>query len=712
MGRKVVLATCVLNQWAMDFTGNLERIRQSIKQAKEKGARFRVGPELEITGYGCSDHFLESDTTLHSWQVLAALLKDPICEDIVCDLGMPVMHKDVVYNCRVTFLNKKILLVRPKMAMCDDGNYRETRWFMAWAKERIVEDHYLPRMITDITGQHTVPFGDGVLALKDTCIGSETCEELWMPGSPHIPQGLDGVEIFTNASGSYHELRKLRTAYTLVESASMKSGGVYMYANMRGCDGERVYYSGGGCIALNGEIVAMGNQFHLAEVDIRTYRNKIRSRSHAAARADVYPRIVVDFALSGPQDVSLPVCEPLEPQFLNPEEEISLGPACWLWDYLRRSGQSGFFLPLSGGIDSCSVAMIVHSMCRIVVSSIEAGDQQVLTDVRKIVADAAYTPTDPRELCSRILHTAYLGTVNSSEETKKRAEVIADSAGASHRSVLIDGAIEAILVIFTATSGFVRPKFRVNGGENRENLALQNIQARLRMVISYFFAQLILWAKGRPSGLLVLGTSNVDESLRGYFTKYDCSSADINPIGGISKTDLKRFLGYCGKAFNVPIIEGLLIAPPTAELEPLSNGLVTQTDEEDMGMTYAELSDFGRLRKIAGCGPYSMFCKLVHTWSDKYSPTEVAGKVKHFFRTYAINRHKMTTLTPAYHAERYSPDDNRFDHRQFLYNTKWTWQFDAIDQQLPELEKAYNKRPNKPELGCDVSRVEDTRSKV
>jgi hypothetical protein len=27
----------------------------------------------------------------------------------------------------------------------------------------------------------------------------------------------------------------------------------------------------------------------------------------------------------------------------------SLGPACWLWDYLRRSGQGGYFLPLSGG---------------------------------------------------------------------------------------------------------------------------------------------------------------------------------------------------------------------------------------------------------------------------------------------------------------------------------------------------------------------------
>ena len=30
---------------------------------------------------------------------------------------------------------------------------------------------------------------------------------------------------------------------------------------------------------------------------------------------------------------------------------------------------------------------------------------------------------------------------------------------------------------------------------------------------------------------MVLGSANVDEGLRGYLTKYDCSSADINPIG-------------------------------------------------------------------------------------------------------------------------------------------------------------------------------------
>lgn len=42
----------------------------------------------------------------------------------------------------------------------------------------------------------------------------------------------------------------------------------------------------------------------------------------------------------------------------------------------------------------------------------------------------------------------------------------------------------------------------------------------------------------------------------------------------------------------------------------------------------------------------------------------------------------MTTLTPSYHAESYSPDDNRYDLRQFLYNVKWTRQFNTIDSIL------------------------------
>lgn len=60
----------------------------------------------------------------------------------------------------------------------------------------------------------------------------------------------------------------------------------------------------------------------------------------------------------------------LQVRYHIPSEEIALGPACWLWDYLRRSGATGYLLPLSGGADSSSTAAIVGSMCQLVVKGI------------------------------------------------------------------------------------------------------------------------------------------------------------------------------------------------------------------------------------------------------------------------------------------------------------------------------------------------------
>jgi len=697
MGRKATFAVCTLNQWALDFDGNVERILLSVKEAKAKGAKYRTGPELEITGYSCEDHFLESDTLLHSWQVLETLLEHPECQGILIDVGMPVMHKNVTYNCRVAFLNKNILLIRPKQAMCDDGNYRESRWFTAWTQKRTIEEFYLPRMIQDITGQSKVPIGDAVLALQDTVIGYEICEELWNPLSSHIDMSLDGVEIFVNGSGSYMELRKAYVSVDLVKSATAKCGGMYLFSNLRGCDGERVYFNGCSSLCLNGEIVGRTAQYGIEEVevatatidleDIRSYRNSVRSRNIKAASAPSFPRIdVTGFALSGPRDVSVAPSKVIEWIYHSPEEEICLGPACWLWDYLRRSRQGGFLVPLSGGMDSSSTATLVYSMCNLVVESIQNGNTKALDDIRVIVGEDDYTPNDPKELCGRIFVTLYLGTENSSTETRNRAKALGNPIGSYHMNVNIDKVVTALVETFAEASDGNTPRFTAHGGSVRENLALQNVQARSRMVMSYLFAQLNLWTRDRRGGLLVLGSANVDEALRGYMTKYDCSSADINPIGGISKTDLKKFLAFAKDRFNLSVLQDVLTATPTAELTPLAEGGgILQSDEEEMGMTYDELSRYGKLRSQKRCGPYSMFCKLLHEWCGEgqtLTAEDVADKVKLFFRYYSINRHKMTVLTPSYHAETYSPDDNRFDHRPFLYNAAWAWQFRAIDEEV------------------------------
>jgi hypothetical protein len=45
-----------------------------------------------------------------------------------------------------------------------------------------------------------------------------------------------------------------------------QTGGVYLYSNFFGCDGERVCYDGCSMVALNGDVVARGAQFSLKEV--------------------------------------------------------------------------------------------------------------------------------------------------------------------------------------------------------------------------------------------------------------------------------------------------------------------------------------------------------------------------------------------------------------------------------------------------------------
>jgi len=77
--RLLKVATCSLNQWAMDFDCNAKQIKESIAKAKEAGASIRLGPELEIPGYGCQDHFLELDTVNHSYVMFLCFFSLSVC---------------------------------------------------------------------------------------------------------------------------------------------------------------------------------------------------------------------------------------------------------------------------------------------------------------------------------------------------------------------------------------------------------------------------------------------------------------------------------------------------------------------------------------------------------------------------------------------------------------------------------------------------------
>ena len=102
--------------------------------------------------------------------------------------------------------------------------------------------------------------------------------------------------------------------------------------------------------------------------------------------------------------------------------------------------------------------------------------------------------------------------------------------------------------------------------------ASANIGPRLRMMT--------LYAVAASEGRLVAGTGNRSEGYMGYFTKWGDGAYDINPIADLTVTEIYEFLEY----LNAPkcVIEK---APSAALFEG-------QTDEDEMGVTYAAIDKF------------------------------------------------------------------------------------------------------------------------
>lgn len=112
----------------------------------------------------------------------------------------------------------------------------------------------------------------------------------------------------------------------------------------------------------------------------------------------------------------------------------------------------------------------------------------------------------------------------------------------------------------------------LDGVVTTNTAALANIAPRIRMMTLYAIAA--------SEGRLVAGTGNRSERYVGYFTKWGDGAHDFNPISDLTVTEVYEFLRY----LNAPkrIIEK---APSAA----LFDG---QTDENEMGVTYAELDSY------------------------------------------------------------------------------------------------------------------------
>jgi NAD+ synthase (glutamine-hydrolysing) len=200
---------------------------------------------------------------------------------------------------------------------------------------------------------------------------------------------------------------------------------------------------------------------------IRSHRSSISRNVQAAAQPE-YPRVECDLYLSRPADEicvsdTLHLSREIQLSIPDPMEEIHMAEAVFLWQYLTRSSAGGFFVALSGGLDSASVSLFVFGMAKAVLQSIQSGNDKTLSELRRITGEEHLVPETPQDIVSRLLHTCYMGTVNSGEHTRSRAKRLAQRIGAFHSDVNIDETVSAHEAIIKQALKF-EPKFQVEGG--------------------------------------------------------------------------------------------------------------------------------------------------------------------------------------------------------------------------------------------------------
>jgi len=106
----------------------------------------------------------------------------------------------------------------------------------------------------------------------------------------------------------------------------------------------------------------------------------------------------------------------------------------------------------------------------------------------------------------------------------------------------------------------------------RARLPLANVKPRLRMTSLYFVANSLNY--------LVAGTGNRSELTIGYFTKYGDGGVDLLPLGRLLKSDVRA------------IARELKVPAPIIDKAPSAGLWIGQTDEMEMGFTYADLESY------------------------------------------------------------------------------------------------------------------------
>ena len=542
---KVAAATPDIRVADVDY--NKGQIIKQMDEAAEAGAKIIVFPELCITGYTCSDLFLQDILLNSAKKALVEIAEHTKNLDALVFVGVPIAVGGELYNVAAALNHGNILGFTTKSFLPNYGEFYEMRQFRPGPKkaEKI------------LFGGKEIPFGPQLLFVEkqmtNLIVSAEICEDVWSPVSPSIEAAREGATVIVNCSASDETIGKASYREALISGQSARLISGYIYANAgEGESTTDLVFGGHNLIAENGTILAEAKRFSngiiYTEFDVQKIANERRKNTtFTETQEHVLPRI--PFGLEQTETIltrtfpSRPFVPRDDQERAKRCEEILTIQAMGLKKRLAHTHAKSAVVGISGGLDS-TLALLVTAKA---------------FDALGLERSGITAVTMP--------------CFGTTDRTYQNACKMSLKVGATLREVRIGDA--------------VMQHFKDIGHDPQDHsVTYENSQARERTQVLMDIAN--------QTGGLVIGTGDMSELALGWATYNGDHMSMYGVNASVPKTLVRHLVHYfadtCEDSSLKEVLYDVLDTPVSPELLPPKDGEIAQKTEDLVGPY--ELHDF------------------------------------------------------------------------------------------------------------------------
>ncbi len=542
---KVAAATPDIRVADVDY--NKGQIIKQMDEAAEAGAKIIVFPELCITGYTCSDLFLQDILLNSAKKALVEIAEHTKNLDALVFVGVPIAVGGELYNVAAALNHGNILGFTTKSFLPNYGEFYEMRQFRPGPKkaEKI------------LFGGKEIPFGPQLLFVENQManliVSAEICEDVWSPVPPSIEAAREGATVIVNCSASDETIGKASYREALISGQSARLISGYIYANAgEGESTTDLVFGGHNLIAENGTILAEAKRFSngiiYTEFDVQKIANERRKNTtFTETQEHVLPRI--PFGLEQTETIltrtfpSRPFVPRDDQERTKRCEEILTIQAMGLKKRLAHTHAKSAVVGISGGLDS-TLALLVTAKA---------------FDALGLERSGITAVTMP--------------CFGTTDRTYQNACKMSLKVGATLREVRIGDA--------------VMQHFKDIGHDPQDHsVTYENSQARERTQVLMDIAN--------QTGGLVIGTGDMSELALGWATYNGDHMSMYGVNASVPKTLVRHLVHYyadtCEDSSLKEVLYDVLDTPVSPELLPPKDGEIAQKTEDLVGPY--ELHDF------------------------------------------------------------------------------------------------------------------------